>query len=49
MIFPVNLSPSAIADAEEAYLWLKAQNPELADAWFSGIPFPFSLLLDYTQ
>ncbi len=37
MIFQVSLSPSAIADAEEAYLWLKEQNQEFADAWFNGL------------
>ena len=37
MVFRVSLSPSAIADAESAYLWYKQQNQALADAWFNEL------------
>ncbi len=37
MVFQVSLSPSAIADAESAYLWYKQQNQALADAWFNEL------------
>lgn len=37
MAFEVSLSPRAIADAENAYLWLKEQNPEFANEWFQGL------------
>ncbi|MBE9044331.1 type II toxin-antitoxin system RelE/ParE family toxin [Pleurocapsales cyanobacterium LEGE 10410] len=36
MTFRVKLSPSAIRDAETAYLWLKEQDREFADTWFQG-------------
>jgi plasmid stabilization system protein ParE len=37
MAFRVSLSPSAIADAESAYLWYKEQNQQFADAWFNDL------------
>lgn len=37
MTFQVKLSPSAIQDAETAYLWLKEQNQTFADTWFQGL------------
>ncbi len=37
MVFRVSLSPSAIADAESAYLWYKQQNQAFADAWFNEL------------
>ncbi|MBE9082840.1 type II toxin-antitoxin system RelE/ParE family toxin [Tolypothrix sp. LEGE 11397] len=37
MIFQVNVSPPAIADIENIYLWLKAQNSTFADQWFNEL------------
>ena len=37
MAFEVSLSPRAIADIENVYLWLKEQNPAFANEWFQGL------------
>jgi len=37
MEFCVNISPSALADAETAYLWIRERDPEMADKWFIGL------------
>lgn len=37
MEFRVNISPSALADAEAAYLWIRERNPEIAEGWFKGL------------
>lgn len=37
MVFQVSLSPRAIADVENAYLWFKEQDRAFADEWFQGL------------
>jgi len=37
MAFRVDISPAALADAEEAYLWRQQNIPERADEWFNGL------------
>jgi plasmid stabilization system protein ParE len=37
MAYQINLSPSAIADIENAYLWLRSTNKVFADEWFNGL------------
>ncbi|WP_277884064.1 hypothetical protein [Nostoc sp. FACHB-280] len=37
MEFRVDISPLALADAENAYLWIREQDSDLADKWFDGL------------
>lgn len=37
MAYRVDLSISALRDAENAYLWLREQAPEKADDWYRGL------------
>lgn len=37
MEFCVSISPSALADAETAYLWMRERDLEIADQWFDGL------------
>jgi plasmid stabilization system protein ParE len=37
MTYPVEITPFAIADAEQAYLWLRERSPETAAAWYNGL------------
>jgi plasmid stabilization system protein ParE len=37
MIFQVNVSPSAMADIENIYLWLKEQNSTFSEQWFNEL------------
>lgn len=37
MEFLVRISPSALADAETAYLWIQERDPDMADKWFNGL------------
>jgi plasmid stabilization system protein ParE len=37
MVFRVDISPSALNDAEAAYLWLQKDSPSYADEWFNGL------------
>jgi plasmid stabilization system protein ParE len=36
MTYPVEITAFAIADAEQAYLWLRERSPEAA-AWYNGL------------
>ncbi|UKO96034.1 type II toxin-antitoxin system RelE/ParE family toxin [Nostoc sp. UHCC 0870] len=37
MEFRISISPSALADAEAAYLWIRERDPQMADKWFNGL------------
>jgi len=37
MKFRVSISPSALTDAESAYLWIQERDPEMAEKWFDGL------------
>lgn len=37
MAFRVDLSPSALNDAEAAFLWLAKDSRSAAEAWFNGL------------
>ncbi|HXG64083.1 MAG TPA: type II toxin-antitoxin system RelE/ParE family toxin [Blastocatellia bacterium] len=37
MAYRVDISPSALQDAEDAYLWIKRQSPSRAGAWYEGL------------
>jgi len=37
MPFRVDISPSALQDAEDAYLWIKKRAPMRAGAWYEGL------------
>ncbi len=37
MAYRVDISLPALADAEEAYLWLKERSPERAGHWYEGL------------
>ena len=37
MAYQVEISPSALADIDEAYLWLDEQSPPAAAQWFRGL------------
>jgi plasmid stabilization system protein ParE len=37
MEFRISISPSALADAEAAYLWIREGDPQMADKWFNGL------------
>jgi plasmid stabilization system protein ParE len=37
MTYRVRITPSALASAEEIYLWLKEQDPLEAVQWFNGL------------
>ncbi|MEK6320998.1 MAG: type II toxin-antitoxin system RelE/ParE family toxin [Acidobacteriota bacterium] len=37
MPFRVDISPSALQDAEDAYLWIKRRAPGRASAWYEGL------------
>ncbi len=37
MVFRVEISPSALADAEEAFLWIQQESPAIADEWYNGL------------
>jgi plasmid stabilization system protein ParE len=37
MTYRVDISPSALKDAEEVYLWMREQSPSRANAWFVGL------------
>jgi len=37
MAYRVDISPSALQDAEDAYLWIKRRAPSRAAAWYEGL------------
>lgn len=37
MAFRVDIAPSALQDAEDAYLWIKAHAPSTAGDWYEGL------------
>lgn len=37
MTYQIELSPSALADAEKAYLWYREHDKQFADRWFQGL------------
>lgn len=37
MAYRVDISPSALQDAEDAYFWIKEHNPSRAGAWYEGL------------
>lgn len=37
MTYRVDISPAALKDAEEAYLWLARRAPSSAGAWYEGL------------
>ena|SRR6185295_17901948 len=37
MTYRVDISPSALQDAEDAYLWIRKGNPSRAVAWYEGL------------
>lgn len=37
MAYRVDISPSALQDAEDAYLWIKKRAPMRAGAWYEGL------------
>jgi plasmid stabilization system protein ParE len=37
MIYPVEVTSFAIADAEQAYLWFRERSPEFAAVWYNGL------------
>ena len=37
MVLRVDISPSALADAEEAFLWIQQESPSKADEWYNGL------------
>ncbi len=37
MVLRVEISPSALADAEEAFLWIQQESPAIADEWYNGL------------
>ncbi|NEQ37381.1 MAG: type II toxin-antitoxin system RelE/ParE family toxin [Okeania sp. SIO3I5] len=36
MIFQVEISPSALSDAENVFLWIQQQNLQKASEWYNG-------------
>ncbi len=37
MTFQVEISPSALADAEESFLWIQQESSAKADEWYNGL------------
>ena len=37
MTFPVEITPIAEAQIEQAYCWYRERNPDFADRWFRGL------------
>ncbi|MBV9387244.1 MAG: type II toxin-antitoxin system RelE/ParE family toxin [Chroococcidiopsidaceae cyanobacterium CP_BM_ER_R8_30] len=37
MAFQVDISPSALNDAEAAFLWIRKESPSYAEEWFNGL------------
>ncbi len=37
MTFRVEISPSALADVEDIFLWMQRESPSKADEWFNGL------------
>ncbi len=37
MAYQVKIAPSALADIEAVFLWLKERSPEAADRWQNGL------------
>ncbi|MBO0797269.1 MAG: type II toxin-antitoxin system RelE/ParE family toxin [Blastocatellia bacterium] len=37
MAYRVDISPSALQDAEDAYLWVKYHSPDKAGPWYEGL------------
>jgi plasmid stabilization system protein ParE len=37
MAYRVDISPSALQDAEDAYLWIKLRAPRRAGSWYEGL------------
>jgi len=37
MAYRVDISPSALQDAEDAYLWIKKRSPGRAGVWYEGL------------
>lgn len=37
MGYRVDISPSALQDAEDAYLWVKYHSPDSASQWYEGL------------
>jgi plasmid stabilization system protein ParE len=47
MAYRVEIAPSALADAEAAYLWIKEQSPSAAETWFNGLLETISSLEEF--
>ncbi len=37
MAYRVEISPSALADAEAAFLWIQKDSPQKAEEWYNGL------------
>ena len=37
MAYRVEISPSALADAEDAFLWIQKDSPQKAEEWYNGL------------
>lgn len=37
MAYRVDISPSALQDAEDAYVWIKQRSPDSAGEWYEGL------------
>ncbi len=37
MAYRVDISPSALQDAEDAYFWIKQRSPDSAGEWYEGL------------
>jgi plasmid stabilization system protein ParE len=37
MAYRVDISPSALADAEVSYFWIKEHTPDAAGEWYEGL------------
>jgi plasmid stabilization system protein ParE len=49
MAFPVEITPIAEAQIEQAYRWYREQNPEFADRWFRGLMNAIATLQEKAQ
>lgn len=37
MVYRVEISPSALADAETTFLWIQKDSPQKAEEWYNGL------------
>jgi len=37
MVYRVEISPSALADAEAIFLWIQKDSPQKAEEWYNGL------------